>query len=335
LSELTGLGPLELAVLESMELLGATPEHPHVKCHRIVEAAEERFCYGRAYAYLLACDLARPWKARLSLVDFHGNFGGDHYEAPDPMYTEARLSRVGALALRSEREEVGPVPIALINGTLYQGGVRPPFDPLGLLGGLEGFLGDPVIGDTELQRVVGPPSFRQPCQVAGDIAGLYRGQTEALTLRPRYELLDRNGRWAIIARDFPPDLWADDMVQALRWHASDEAWRDWHSRSRRAAGFDRLAICAVRNRTTGLLDHTGDTVEITLEDGADAGEVLASLCPSGTEATNDYREPEPDLRQTVVADFGCSLRDLLGGWVQRASGVTSGLHELRQAIGAV
>jgi hypothetical protein len=31
LSELTGLGPLELAVLESMELLGATPELPHVK----------------------------------------------------------------------------------------------------------------------------------------------------------------------------------------------------------------------------------------------------------------------------------------------------------------
>jgi hypothetical protein len=337
LSELTGLGPLEFAVLETMESLGATAEHPHVKCHRIVEEAEKRFGYGRAYAYLVICDLARPWTARLSLVDFHGNFGGNHYDAPDPMYTEARLSPLGAIALRSERGEIGPVPIALINGTLYQGGVRPPFDPFRLLDGLEGLIGHPGMGDQDLQRVVGPPSFRQSCQVRGDIVGLYRGMTVMLTLRPRYQLLDAGGRQVIIARDFPPGLWSDDMVHALGWHATDEAWREWHRRSHRAAGFERLAICGVRDRTSGLADHTGDTVEIWLDDGANAEEVLASLCPPGGEASHDYREPEPDLRQAVVAHLGASLRDYLTGWVQRAGANTnsSGLHELRNAIATV
>jgi hypothetical protein len=141
-SDRTGMGPLELAVLDTLAGLGAAAHRPHVKCDRVVRVVEDRFGYGRSYSYRVICNLAQSWKARVMLVDFHGKYGGDHEPPAQPSYTEARLSRVGMLALGAERGEIAPLPVGLINGTLYQDGDRPPFDPLRILDALDRLLND-------------------------------------------------------------------------------------------------------------------------------------------------------------------------------------------------
>lgn len=60
----------------------------------------------------------------------HGNWGTVDGDPPaDARYTEVRLSPAGWLALGAERRELGPVPVAPVNGTHYRGGVVPPLSP--------------------------------------------------------------------------------------------------------------------------------------------------------------------------------------------------------------
>ncbi|HEX4865915.1 MAG TPA: hypothetical protein VFV02_17735 [Acidimicrobiales bacterium] len=331
MSELTGLGPLELGVLESMGGLGATPDHRHVKCDRIVRAIEEETGFGRSYAYMVMCDLAQPWQARVRLVDFHGNAGGGHYPPAAPVYTEARLTSTGLLALRSERAEIGPVPIGLINGTVYQDGERPPFDPGRVVDALSRLLTDPDLGDEEVNSLVGPPSFPQPCEVDGDIAALFQGTKVILTLRPRYEVAERDGRPVILIHDLPPAVWADDVVNILQVHTSDEAWAEWHI-GYTPPGRDRLPISRVRDLTTGLIDHTGDVVEISLDLETDPLAVIAALRSPERHRSHDD-EPLLGLRQEVSVDLGSSVAGLLRAWVGRARGDASGVQELRRILG--
>lgn len=82
-------------------------------------------------------DLTAVWVRHLPLLEGEGNFGsvaGD--KAADPQYTGVRLSRVGELALASEGGAVGPLPLDLIEGSMYRGGGLPPFDPALTIGAL-------------------------------------------------------------------------------------------------------------------------------------------------------------------------------------------------------
>ena len=48
--------------------------------------------------------------------------------------------------MASEHGEVGPVPLGLINGTFYSGGLRPPFDPDRVLMALRRLLDGDSLG---------------------------------------------------------------------------------------------------------------------------------------------------------------------------------------------
>lgn len=341
MSWLTGLGPLELATVECMEGLGAGPDQPHVKCARIVHSVEQRFGYGRSYTYEVVCDLSHAWKVRLAPVSFHGNNGGGRFPPANPRYTEARCSPIGALALRAERGEVGPVPIGLINGTIYQEGDRPPLEPSNVLYALERLAIDPDTESQEIDHIVGPPGFAQPCDIEGDLAGFSQGKRVVLILRPRYAGLKfdqpeetdqkypNDGGRVIVARDFPPGLWADDLVDALSWHESEEAWRSWHAASYRAAGFDRVPLTKVRNHTTGAVDHSNELVAIRIEENADIDSVLAAL---NSGRTDEYEAPEPDLRQLLPVQINGGVANTLRGWLKKAGGDTSGLDALRNLL---
>lgn len=126
----SGLTPFELTVLRAIEDLVGSAGGPHVRTLEVLERVDTETGVGRRYCERILADLVTDWVRHLPLVDGDGNFGsisGD--EGADARYTEVRLSPVGALALASERGAVGPLPLDLIEGSLYRGGPVAPLDP--------------------------------------------------------------------------------------------------------------------------------------------------------------------------------------------------------------
>jgi hypothetical protein len=96
----------------------------------VLQVLEREQDFGARYAYPLLQDVAVPWRRHLPLLDPSGNWGSLHGDpAADARYTEVRLSVFGALALAAERGEVGPLPLGLVERSLYRDGPVPPFAP--------------------------------------------------------------------------------------------------------------------------------------------------------------------------------------------------------------
>ena len=107
-SDRTGIGAIERAVLEALDDLGARPDRPHRKSANVIGRVYEASGIGPQFAYGAACALAAPWLVHLRLIDFHGNLGGpdEDDEPAAPRYTEIRLSKAGAFALRGRTRPV-------------------------------------------------------------------------------------------------------------------------------------------------------------------------------------------------------------------------------------
>src|SRR5262245_14558627 len=102
MSERTGLGPLELAVLEAAQ--PRTAGSARYRRSSTVLSAVAQQGFGPSYAYPVLVDLAVPWKRHLCLLDGQGNYGSPGDDPPaDAEYTEVRLSPLGRLALAAER----------------------------------------------------------------------------------------------------------------------------------------------------------------------------------------------------------------------------------------
>ena len=172
MSDRAGLGVLELSTLRVVAELGGMPEAGHRRTTRVLERLEQEHGIGARYAYPLLLDLAVPWRLHLPLLDVNGNVGSQHGDPPaDARYTEVRLTRVGALALAAEQGEVGPVPLALVEGSLYRDGPVPPFDPQRVVEALQLGSGD-----------AGPPSLPTGGIVTGDVDALLSGRKARLQL---------------------------------------------------------------------------------------------------------------------------------------------------------
>ncbi len=172
MSERTGLGPLEAAVLRLLDDLGAGWQAGYQRTTRLLDRLEHDHHLGARYTYPLVQDLGARWRLHLPLLDCNGNWGGAQGgPAADPRYTELRLSPVGALALAAEREQNGPLPLGLIEGSLYRGGPVPPFAPIDIVAALSGIV-----------AYAAPPRLPTGGTVTGDIAGLLAGQPARLTL---------------------------------------------------------------------------------------------------------------------------------------------------------
>ena len=124
LSPRTGLGLVETALLDVVAGAGRR------RSDRVLGALEREHGIGPRYGYEVLTDLVVPWRLHLPLLEGRGNLGSQYGDPPaDATYTEVQLSAVGALAVAAERGELGPVPLGLIEGSLYRGGGVPPFDP--------------------------------------------------------------------------------------------------------------------------------------------------------------------------------------------------------------
>jgi hypothetical protein len=168
----SGLGPLELALLDAVDLLGADAGGDPVACSDVLDVVDRRDALGGRYAWQALVDLGVPWRVHLPLVELAGNCGTQLGDAPaDPEFVEVRLSPFGALVLAAERGELGPVPVGLIEGSLYRGGKVPPFDPGAVVGAL-------LAGEEH----AGLPVMPTGGTVGGDVVGLLAGRPVQLTL---------------------------------------------------------------------------------------------------------------------------------------------------------
>ena len=172
MSAVSGLGLLESAALQAVTDVGGVSGAPYVKTSTALDAMEQRHGIGARYLYPLLQDLVAPWRLHLPLLDGQGNFGSQYGDpAAEPQYTEIRLSPVGALALAAERGEVGPVPLGIIEGSLYRGGPVPPFAPHAVLAALVNHAPE-----------AGPPVTPTGGTVSGKTADLLAGEPVRLAL---------------------------------------------------------------------------------------------------------------------------------------------------------
>src|SRR4051794_31986036 len=184
MGERSGLGFVDVAILEALDALGAHHDRPHCKSAKVVAAVGDAIGLGPRYAYDMLVELVRDDIVNAVLVDGHGNFGTVDDPPANERYTEARLSRAGELALAAEQGGP-PVPVGLVNGDFHVGGTRPPFEPHRLIEALVRICDDPATSDDQIVSMVGPPSFPTGCAVAGDVAALAAGRPVDLELQAR------------------------------------------------------------------------------------------------------------------------------------------------------
>jgi hypothetical protein len=257
--ERTGMGVVELAILEALDGLGGRAGGRYIRCEKVLAAVEDSIGLARGYGYDVLVDLALPWKMPIPLVSPQGNFGGRGNDPPaNPPYTEARLSPAGQVVLAAARGELAPVPVGLINGNTHRRGTRPPFRPQGIIGAVRSVLQRPGVSRHELLGIVGPPDFMTGCTVSGDLAALQAGRKTELVLHARVTITDEasilaegasapmwgragSNRTVLVIDNFPPYVSIDDAAAAI---ANRAARRDLESRH---PGLSRATRLPVRN----------------------------------------------------------------------------------------
>jgi hypothetical protein len=181
MSDRSGVGLVELAVLETMEALTAGRPRTYVRSAEAVAGVEERIGLRPQYGYEVLTDLVRPWIMPVRLVAGWGNFGNREFPDPaEPEDTRCRPSQVGRLVLDAEAHRLAPVPVGLINGTSYSGGTQPPLEPFRVLAALGRLAEDRQVADAELLRIVGLPYSVTDCDLTGNMDALRKGRRTAI-----------------------------------------------------------------------------------------------------------------------------------------------------------
>lgn len=308
MSERTGLGPLEEAILLTLDDLRQRYDHPYQKSAFLLGEMERNFGFGPRYAYEPLCDLARPWVVLLPLIDGHGNFGSLDDPAADPRYTECRLSPPGMLAVAAERGLIPPLPIGLINGTHYRGGTQPSFNAAGVIAGLVRLAENPMVSDDELLDAVGPPTFPTSCRVDGEIERLVSGERATLRLSAILTDSEQPAGTMLDISNLPPEVKPRHVTE-------------------------RIASRVTRNLGGGANDLTASTrlALRDLEDRSMGGEVKIR-CLLATGADPDIvRQGLWDiwgLTTMVTAELPAAVPVLLRSWHrQHAAG-----HKTTQAL---
>lgn len=221
MSERTGLGVVEIALLEALET------SRFLTSAKALARVEERIGLAPGYAYEVLTDLARPWTMPVNLVHGQGNFGSRGNDPPANFrYTEARITRAGKAALAAERGEMAPVPIAVINGNTYREGLRPPFRPHAVIDAIREVIKRPDATDAELTAMVGPPYFLTGCTVTGNLTALAAGRRTELRLQAQVSISD--DRSTVVIENIPPNISTDDTASIITSRASAPRWASDH-----------------------------------------------------------------------------------------------------------
>ncbi len=212
----TGLGMVDIAILEACERSGAVCDAAHLNTQRVLEMLHEQTGFGPRVAYEPLLDLARPYSVHLPLIDFHGNYGSPDFGPAAPRYTECRLTPLGQAALSAERGEIGPVPILLINGDTHVGGRRPPLDPRRVV---EAIRNCSSLDDAGIAATVGLPMFPTGCIVDGNrdafTAGLEVGLVLTARISEGHDGRSPRNHVQLVISDLPPDASASAIAETI------------------------------------------------------------------------------------------------------------------------
>jgi hypothetical protein len=227
------------------------------------------------------------------LLDPSGNWGSQHGDpAADARYTEVRLSEVGALALAAERGEVGPIPLGLVEGSLYRDGPVPPFAPDRVLAAL-------TTGGAD----AGPPVLPTGGTVGGDIDALLAGRRARLRLGST--VVVEPGR--LVLTEVPLGVTIDLLVEHL---ANRVATQRAPGHADYLDGLDSV-YDVPDGATVPVLDVRDESslfgirVVCVLRSGADPGDAsrwVRSVWPVTVEV--DCRLPAPMRRRLAAWDGG-------------------------------
>ena len=268
MSKRTGLGPVEEALLLTLDELGAGPQHPRVRSSVLAEI-ERRFAVAPRYGYQVACDLAHRSTVWLRLLDDRGNLGGLGHPPAEPRYTELRLTPIGALAVAAERDDALAVPIGIVNGSVYAGGQRPPFAPKTLLRALIALLDDRAIEDEALVGICGPPAFPTGCDVSGDVEALLAGRPAVLRLSASVVPGVERGKEVLRITNLPPGVERESILRSLQSRVESSSWYDLPPE---LAASMRLPIAGVHDASTDTV-----LIKCRVAPGADLNDVGARL----------------------------------------------------------
>ncbi len=244
----TGLGPIEVALLLTLDDIGARTDRPYIKSARVLHEVDHRSGIAPAYAYRAACDLAASWAAPVPLIDGHGNMGAPGVAPANPRYTELRLTTAGALAVAAERSVAPSVPIGLINGNMYAGGHRPPFRPIAVVRALLALLEDDETDDATLLDICGPPAFPTGCDVSGEVDAVLDGKPGMLRLTARIAVAKEDGRAVLRISNMPPGVDSLTVMNAIAARAEP---RPWDKLPPRLAASIGLPITDVNDHSSG------------------------------------------------------------------------------------
>ena len=268
----SGVGLVELAILEALDARRARPRGRAISCEKVLASLEDEIGLARGYAYQVLIDLAQPWQLPVPLIEGIGNFGsrGNHPPA-SPRYTEARLSPAGQVALAAERGQIAPVPIGMINGNTHRDGIRPPLRPAAVIDAIRQVLGKPRLPGPVITAIVGPPDFITGCTVTGDLAALAAGRHAELGLHARVTVTDAAhvrdrvakaavpghrppgftrdpGQPVIVIDKFPPYTNTDDAGLSIAKRAEEYSWHARHPELRALAGLPITDVCDLSAR---------------------------------------------------------------------------------------
>jgi len=247
LSERSGVGVVQIAILESLAL----PGRRHKANARTLRQVEDRTGLAPIYAYPVLVDLALPWKVPVMLVDGQGNYGGFGYDPPaDFEYTESRLTPAGQVVLSAEHGDLAPVPVGFINGNTYSGGTRTPFRPLPVIEAIRAVIRRPRISNRDVTDIIGPPDFLTGCTVTGDLAALAAGRPVDMQLHANLTISD--DQQEVVIENIPPNSGMEEVTQRIisRIQRNKRTYADSDrcSRLQQAAGLDLLDIRDLSDR---------------------------------------------------------------------------------------
>ena len=332
MTDRSGCGFTELVVLQVVDELTRDSDEGVLSASALDEI-DRRIGLGPSYAYAMMCDLVTPWVIPMPLLSMNGlPFDRIFTDPTEAIHTGCRLSRVGELALAAEARTIAPVPIGLINGTWWRGAAQPPLEPVKVIEGLRQLVGDPVLPDAELLRIIGRPVSLTGSELTGDFDELARGERTTIREAPRITITDgasRTGRQVHLIIDaVPRHLSAPSLSQEIDSQIYAEGYQpSVPDRFKLSADKVRESFAARALPIALLRDESKENdirLTIRLRPGADPETVRAQL----------------GRMKALVADratqFPAPLADLFHSWITDygQEDITASLDQLEAAIHA-
>jgi hypothetical protein len=343
MSDRSGVGLVDLAVLEMLEALTAGRPRAYVTSADAVAGIEERIGLRPRYGYEVLADLIRPWLMPIRLVAGWGNFGDRDFPDPaEPEDTRCRPSHAGQLVLDAEAHRLAPVPVGLINGTAYGGGTRPPLEPFRVLAALRRLLDDRRVADAEVLRIVGPPHPVTGCDLTGDLDALIEG---------RRAVIRQTGR-ITISGVADPEPAADAAVPPGRrgwtgYEVSSRPSRPVHliieSLPARTSPLDAYQAITKQAESHGWIGSGPERVErpalpvAEIDDQSRRNQIRIGLVlkpGSDPAAVRDRLAAVDGITAEATWAFAVPLASMLRSWVDRYRGedIAASLNLLREVI---